>query len=118
MLCPGSLFGQEAQEKRQSHGPSPSLLHDADIPVHETEVETAEAKQAEAKEEALKSLFVHKRYTILPIPAVHYDRNERYWAGMVMPVLQTNPKDELQNIYAPFYMHNQYVGETVGLNYY
>ena len=118
VLFPCPILGQEAQEKRQSHGPPSSLLHDADIPVHGTEDTRAEAKQAEAKEEALKSLFVHERYTILPIPAVHYDRNERYWVGMVMPVLQTNTKDELQDIYAPFYMHNQYVGETVGLNYF
>ena len=35
-----------------------------------------------------------------------------------MPILSSNMMDELQDIYAPFYTHNRYVGETLGLNYY
>ena len=35
-----------------------------------------------------------------------------------MPILQSNTKDKLQDIYAPSYLHNQYVGKTVGLNYF
>ena len=75
-------------------------------------------KQAEAKEEALKSLLVHGRYTVLPLSAFAYSRNESYWVGTVVPILQSNTKDELQSIYTPFYTHNRYVGETLGLDYY
>jgi hypothetical protein len=89
------MLAQETSGNRQNVGPSYSLQHDADIPVQGSEEERAEAQQAEAKEEALKSLFVHARYTALPIPAFHYTRNESYWAGAVMPILQSNAKDEL-----------------------
>lgn len=115
VLFPRPILGQEAQEKRQSHDPSQSLLHDPDVPVLGTEAEKAEAKQAEAREEALKSLFVYGRHTVLPIPSFHYNRNESYWAGLVVPILRSNEKDELKDISAPFYVHNQFVEETFGL---
>ncbi len=118
MVLPNPLFGQEHPAIHLQHDNAPTLQHDADIPVRGTEEERAEAKQAEAKEEALKSLFIHGPYTVLPIPAFAYNRNESYWAGTVVPILRSNSKDELQDIYAPFYMHNQYVGETLGLYYY
>lgn len=86
--------------------------------IADSEEERSQAEQAEAREEALKSLFVHGRYTVLPVPAFHYARNESYWAGAVMPILQSNAEDELLNISAPFYMHNRYVGETFGLYHY
>lgn len=118
LLLSSGTFGQETSGSSQPQRSSSSTLHDSDVPVHDTETERAEAKEAEAREEALKSLFVHGRYTFLPLPALAYDRNESYWAGTVMPILQSNTKDELQNIYAPFYTHNRYAGETVGLHYY
>ena len=113
LAFPSALLGQTSPTARAKDVPLSPHQHDPDIPVLGTEEERAEAKQAEAKEEALKSLFVHERYTVLPIPAIHYDWNESYWAGMVLPILQSNKKGELQDIYAPFYMHNQYVEETV-----
>lgn len=84
----------------------------------DTEDERAGAKQAEAKEEALRSLPAHGAYTTLVLPAIAYNRNEHYWVGAVVPVLHANEKDELKNIYAPFYTHNQYAKETVGMYYY
>lgn len=118
VLFPSSLLGQETSGIQQHQVSSSSLQHDADIPVVGTEEERSEAKQAEAKEEALKSLFVQGHYTVLPLPVFAYSRNESYWVGTVVPVLQSNSKDELQDIYAPFYSHNRYVGETFGLYYY
>ena len=113
-----AALGQTPGPMRDQDLSAPTIQRDPDIPVMGTEDERAEAKQAEAKEEALKSLFVHGRYTVLPLPAFAYSRNESYWVGAVVPILQSNAKDELLNIYAPFYTHNRYVGETLGLNYY
>jgi hypothetical protein len=107
MVLPNPLFGQE--HPARDDNPS-ALQHDADIPVRGTEAERAEPQQAEAKEEALKSLVVHGPYTVLPLPVFAYNRNESYWVGTVVPILQSNSKDELQHIYAPFYLHNRYVG--------
>jgi len=90
----------------------------ADIPVPETESQRAEAKEAAAKQEALQALFVHGDYTFIPLPAFSYNRNENYWIGALMPILKANPQGELQDIFAPQYLHNRFVGESVSLNYY
>ena len=118
MVLTSPLFGQEHPASHLQHENPSALQHDADIPVRGTEEERTEAKQAEAKEEALKSLFVHGPYTVLPLPVFAYDRNESYWVDTVVPILQSISKDELQHIYAPFYSHNRYVEETFGLYYY
>lgn len=115
MVLPNVLFGQEPPA--QHDNPS-ALQHDVDIPVRGTEGERSEAQQAEAREEALKSLVVHDRYTVIPVPVIHYSLNESYWVGAALPILESNSKGELQNIYVPFYSHNRYVEETVGLYYY
>ena len=65
MVLPNPLFGQE--HSARDDNPS-ALQHGAYIPVRGTEKERAEAKQAEAKEEALKSLVVHWPYTVLRLP--------------------------------------------------
>src|SRR5438132_5822700 len=118
LLGPHSMLAQESSGNGQYHGPSPRVQHDTDIPVQTSEEERAEAQQSEAKEEAFKSLFVHGHYTFIPVPVFQYNRNEGYWAGAAMPILQSNEKDVLLNISAPFYTHNRYVGETVGLYHY
>ena len=87
-------------------------------PVAETEYERAEAKQAEGKEEALKSVPLAGEYTYIPLPAFSYNRNEKYWVGALMPVLRSTGNDEVKDIIAPQYLHNQYIGETLSLNYY
>jgi outer membrane protein assembly factor BamA len=89
----------------------------ADIPVQETEDERAGTKQAEAKEEALKSLF-EGHYTVIPLPAFTYNRNERYWVGGLVPILKSNTKGDLTDIVAPQYLHNDSIGETFTLNYF
>ena len=65
----------------------------------------------------MKALAVHDPYTLLPLPVFHYDRNESYWVGAVLPVLESNSKGDLQHIYAPFYSHHRYIEETFGLYY-
>ena len=115
LMLPNLLFGQEYPAKRDN---ASGLQHAADIPVRGTEAERSEAQEAEAREEALKALAVHDPYTLLPLPVFHYDRNESYGVGAVLPVLESNSKGDLQHIYAPFYSHNRYIEETFGLYYY
>lgn len=104
----------------QPYGPPAPLRTErgVEVPVRETELERSEAKQEEAKGEALKSLFVHGQYTYIPLPAFTYNRNEKYWLGALMPVLKSNEKGDLTDIIAPQYLHNQYIGDTVSMNYF
>ena len=113
MVLPSPLFGQEHPASHLQHDNPSALQHDADIPVRGTD-----ANQADAKEEALKSLCVPGPYTLLPLPVFAYDRNESDGVGTVVPILPSNSKDERHHIYAPFSSHNRYVEETFGLYYY
>nr|MBI3612468.1 BamA/TamA family outer membrane protein [Nitrospirota bacterium] len=70
------------------------------------------------KGEALKSLPVKGGYTVIPLPAFAYARNESYWAGALVPILRANEREEIEDIFAPQYLHNKFVGETFSLNYY
>jgi hypothetical protein len=115
MVLPSPLFGQDYPAK---HGNGSALQHAADIPVRGTEGERSEAEQAEAREEALKSLAVHDPYTLIPVPVLHYSLNESYWVGAALPILESNSKGELKHIYVPFFSYNRYVGETPGIYYY
>jgi len=71
-----------------------------------------------ARGEVLKSLPAKGRYTVIPLPAFSYARNESYWVGVLVPVLRANEKEEIEDIFAPQYLHNKFVGETFSLNYY
>jgi outer membrane protein assembly factor BamA len=57
-------------------------------------------------------------YTVIPLPAFAYTRNENYWIGALMPILRANSKEEIEDIFAPQYLHNKFVGETFSFNYY
>jgi surface antigen Omp85-like protein len=74
--------------------------------------------EGHAVEHALKSVPVKSDYTVLPLPAFFYNRNEGYWAGGLVPVFKANAKDEIEDIWAPQYIYNQYVGHGGSLNYY
>ena len=123
VLCIIVLFShptlaQEPSGARQQQGPSSAVQHSADIPVPGTEAERAEVEQAEAREEALKSLVGPTPYTVIPVPVFHYNLNESYWVGAALPILESNAKGELQHIYVPFFSYNRYVGATPGIYYY
>src|SRR5437773_5682115 len=66
----------------------------------------------------LLKMFAHGPYTIIPLPAFAYSRNERYWIGGLVPILKANERGDLQDIFAPQYLHNEFVGDTVSLNYF
>ena len=70
------------------------------------------------EEHVLKSLPAKGGYTVIPLPAFSYARNENYWAGALAPILRSNDKEEIEDIFAPQYLHNKFVGETISLNYY
>jgi surface antigen Omp85-like protein len=117
LLSPNYCLAEtESDAARETFGPPNPRQNN--LPIVETETQRAEAKQAEAKEEALKSLPVRGGYSYIPLPAFSYNRNEKYWVGALMPVLRSNEQDQVQDIFAPQYLHNQYIGETLSLNYY
>jgi hypothetical protein len=70
------------------------------------------------QEHVLKSLPAKGGYTVIPLPAFSYTRNENYWIGALAPILRANDKEELEDIFAPQYLHNKFIGESFSLNYY
>jgi outer membrane protein assembly factor BamA len=75
-------------------------------------------REVAARGHVFESLFVHGEYTVIPLPAFAYNRNEGYWVGALAPILKANPKGDLEHILAPQYLYNRYVGQTVTANYY
>ena len=69
-------------------------------------------------EHALKSLPVKSDYTVIPLPAFAYNRNEGYWAGGLTSILKANAKGDVEGIWAPQYIYNQKVGNGGSLNYF
>lgn len=57
-------------------------------------------------------------YTIIPLPAFTYNRNEGAWYGALMPIFRTSQKGEVEDIWAPLYLHNEFIGEEFTLNYF
>jgi len=70
------------------------------------------------QEHVIKSLPTKGGWTVIPLPAFSYARNESYWAGALMPILRANDKEELEDVFAPLYLHNKFINETFSLNYY
>ena len=70
------------------------------------------------QEHVLKSLPAKGGWTVIPLPAFSYAKNESYWAGALAPILRANDKDELEDVFAPLYLHNKFINETFSLNYY
>lgn len=84
-----------------------------------TEITESPSQDVHPKQEhVLKSLPAKGGYTVIPLPAFSYTRNENYWVGALMPILRANDKEEIEDIFAPQYLHNKFVGETFSLNYY
>ncbi len=66
----------------------------------------------------LKTTGLNKGYTMVPLPAFVYNRNEGSWIGGLTPIFRANEQGEVDNIYAPLYLHNKYIGETFTFNYF
>ncbi len=114
----GTSFSAELVRSEESRpaGPPAHVLPEGAEPL-ETEQTEAE-RESSAKGHLFESLLVHGDYTIIPLPAFAYSRNEGYWIGALAPVLKANRKGDLEHIFAPQYIYNRYVGQTVTVNYY
>lgn len=93
------------------------------VSVHEEEQQEVPPKglvddDGHPAEHALKSLPVEPEYTIIPLPSFSYNRNERYWAGAIMPILRSDSKGHVRDIWTPQYLFNPLVGQGGSLSYY
>ena len=67
---------------------------------------------------SLKKSAVGPGYTIIPLPAFTYNPNEGSWIGALTPIFRANAKGQIEDIYAPLYLHNKLIGETFTFNYF
>jgi len=70
------------------------------------------------QEHVLKTLPVKGGYTVIPLPAFSYNRNESYWIGTLVPILKANDKEQIEDIFAPMYLHNRFIDESFSFSYY
>ena len=80
--------------------------------------EEMQGRVASPEEKGLLSVFRRKDLTFIPLPAFAYTRNESYYIGGLMPVLKANAKGEIDDIFAPQYLYNEFVGNSITMNYY
>ncbi|HJT19668.1 MAG TPA: BamA/TamA family outer membrane protein [Nitrospira sp.] len=118
----GSLCMPNFVDAQEVHGPSPpqqSTPSSQDqMQGQKEEPQEPLSKQAPSAEQVLKSLPAKPDYTVIPLPAVSYNRNEGYWVGGLAPILKANEKGDIEDIWAPQYLYNQYVGNEGSLSYY
>jgi len=67
---------------------------------------------------ALSTATVGTGFTLIPLPAFEYNRNEGAWYGALVPIFRANAKGEVEDIYCPLYLHNNLIGETFTMNYF
>jgi hypothetical protein len=69
-------------------------------------------------DESLRKSAVGTDYSIIPIPAFIYSRNEGAWAGALTPIFRANEKGQIEDVIAPLYLHNCLIGDTFTVNYF
>ncbi len=102
-------------------GPSPSRQSDASVSGEEQEKSPAKEFVDDTDhpaEHALKALPVKSEYSVIPLPSFSYNRNERYWAGAITPILKTDSNGHIRDIWAPQYLFNPLVGHGGSLSYF
>lgn len=70
------------------------------------------------KDKTLEKSAVGPGYSVIPLPAFTYNRNEGSWIGGLTPIFRANALGEVEDIYAPLYLHNKLIGETFTFNYF
>jgi hypothetical protein len=75
-------------------------------------------EQPSMADASLEKSAVGPGYTLIPLPAFVYNRNEGAWVGALAPLFRANTKGEVEDIYAPMYLHNDKIGETFTMNYF
>lgn len=115
-FAPGLAQAEMGPDKPSSAFPIGPLAPAAGEPAPLSE--ERQGRVASPQEPDLASLFTSGDYTYFPLPAFGYSRNESYYIGALMPILKANPKGEIDDIFAPQYLYNQFVGNSLTLNYY
>ena len=104
-----------------------SLIHPTETIVVSTVAPSAEERinrqippnaEHTVTDASLKKSAVSPGYSIVPLPAFQYNRNEGAWIGALAPVFRSNAKGQVEDIVAPLYLHNDLIGETFTLNCY
>ncbi len=75
-------------------------------------------EQPALTDKSLQKSAVGPGYTVIPLPAFSYNRNEGAWEGVLVPLFRANQKGQVEDIYAPLYLHNDLIGETFTFNYF
>lgn len=71
-----------------------------------------------ATDAALEKSAIGTGYTVIPLPAFTYNRNEGAWIGGLTPIFRADERGHVEDIYAPLYLHNDLIGETFTFNYF
>lgn len=61
---------------------------------------------------------IGRGYTVIPLPAYTYNRNEGSWIGGLTPIFRADDAGRVEDIYAPLYLHNDLIGNTFTFNYF
>jgi len=64
------------------------------------------------EQDPLESFLRWGDYTVIPLPAFGYTRNEGSWVGALMPIVKENADGHIGTIIAPQYLYNHLVGQT------
>lgn len=116
------LFAPSLVDAQEIYGPSKPQQSIPSVQDKEGGREVSSKELADdldhSVEHALKSLPAKSDYTVIPLPAFAYNRNEGYWAGGLTPILKANSKGDVEDIWAPQYIYNQKVGQGGSLNYF
>ena len=112
------LSGCGPADAAEVYGPSPQQPGGASIHEEEKEKAPFVDDDGHPAEHALKSLPTKSEYTVIPLPSFSYNRNERYWIGAITPILKTDSKGNIRDIWAPQYLFNPLVGHGGSLSYY
>ncbi len=97
----GPVDAEEVHEQRPPDEPPASVKHES--PARE--------------QDPLESFFKRGNYTVIPLPAFSYARNEGSWVGALVPVVKENADGKIGTILAPQYIYNHLVGQTVAGSY-
>ncbi|MBS0184489.1 MAG: BamA/TamA family outer membrane protein [Nitrospira sp.] len=115
------LSGCDRADAAEVHGPSQP--QQGGSPIQEKGQENVPPKplidaDGHPAEHALKSLPAESEYTVIPLPSFSYNFNERYWVGAIAPILKSDSKGHIRDIWAPQYLYNPLVGHGGSLSYY
>jgi len=121
LACVSVLFPGLAQAEMGPDKPSAAIPIGPLAPTVDEPAPLSEERQGRVvspQETDLASMFTSGDYTYFPLPAFGYSRNESYYIGSLMPILKANSKGEIDDIVAPQYLYNEFVGNSLTLNYY